>query len=143
MTVKVPKVQNTVVHSATQHTIQTIEVEKPKIIHKIVNRKRPVIQHHITHIPQEVPQVQYIDKVVDVSVQKQRQVPVHTVATKEVHVPQQRHVPMVQVVQKTVEVPQVQYVDNHIHVPVHKQRHVPVHTVATREVPMVQKVQKT
>lgn len=39
----------------------------------------------------EVPQVQYIDKIVDAPVQKQRQVP------------------MVQKVQKTVEVPQVQF----------------------------------
>merc|ERR1719498_1575908 len=108
MTVKVPKVQNTVVHSTTQHTIQTIEVEKPKIIHKIVNRKKPVIQQHVTHIPQEVPQVQFIDKVVDIPVQKQRQVP------------------MIQKVQKTVEVPQIQYIDKIVDVPVQKQRQVPM-----------------
>merc|ERR1712084_55842 len=62
----------------------------------------------------EVPQVQYIDRVVDVPVVKQR------------------HVPSVQKVQKTVEVPQVQYIDRVVDVPVVKQRHVPA----------IQKVQK-
>merc|ERR1712227_1013926 len=87
-TIKVPKVHNTTVHTCVQNQVQTIEVEKPKIIHKIVQRKKPVFQDHITHVPkvvqqtvevqqvtQEVPQVQYIDEVMQVPVQKQRQVP--------------------------------------------------------------------
>merc|ERR1712227_204969 len=87
-TIKVPKIHNTTIHTCVQTQIQTIEVEKPKIIHKIVQRKKPVFQDHVTHVPkviqqsvevpkvqqvtQEVPQVQYIDEVVDVPVQKQR-----------------------------------------------------------------------
>ncbi|CAJ1336546.1 unnamed protein product, partial [Effrenium voratum] len=55
------------------------------------------------------PQVEFVDKVVPIPVQK----PVH--------------VPMVQTVQKTVEVPQIEYIDNHVHIPVQKHRHVPVH----------------
>jgi len=55
----------------------------------------------------EVPQVQYIDRVVDVPVVKQRQVP------------------SVQKVQKTVEVPQVQYIVKVVDVPVVKRRQVP------------------
>ena len=60
-------------------------------------------------------QVQYIDKIVDAPVQKQRQVP------------------MVQKVQKTVEIPQVEYIDRVVDLSVQKQR----------QVPMIQKVHKT
>merc|ERR1712032_721987 len=64
--------------------------------------------------PVDVPQVQIIDKTVEVPVQKQMQVP------------------MVTKVQKEVDVPQIEIVDRHIHIPVQKHRHVPV----------VQKIQK-
>ena len=63
----------------------------------------------------EVPQVHYIAKVVDVPVVKQR------------------HVPMIQKDQKTVEVPQVQLIEKVVDVPVVKQR----------QLPSIQKVQKT
>merc|ERR1712013_650060 len=56
----------------------------------------------------EVPQVQYIDRVVDVPVVKQRHVPAIQKVQKTVV--QHRQVPSVQKVQKTVEVPQVQTV---------------------------------
>merc|ERR1711972_185449 len=62
----------------------------------------------------EVPEIVFVDRVVDIPVTKQRQVP------------------MVQTVQKTVEIPEVAFVDVVVDVPVTKQR----------QVPMVQTVQK-
>merc|ERR1711945_20320 len=62
-----------------------------------------------------VPQVQFIDKVVDIPVVAQRQIP------------------MVQTVQKTIEIPQLQYVDKVVDVPV----------VQVVQVPQVQVVEKT
>jgi hypothetical protein len=56
----------------------------------------------VVQVPREVPQIQFIDEVVDVPVQKQRQVP------------------MIMKVQRTVVVPQVEYIDHHVEVPVHK-----------------------
>merc|ERR1712050_552333 len=113
---------NTVDIVTTQET-EYIKVEKPKIIQKTVQRKRPIIQESITQVPKiveqivpvevvvpetvEVPQVQFVDVVVDVPVTKQRQVP------------------MLQTVQKTVEVPEVVYVDKVVDVPVTQQRQVP------------------
>merc|ERR1719284_1005822 len=63
----------------------------------------------------EVPQLQFIDKVVDIPVVAQRQIP------------------MVQTVQKTIEIPQLQYVDKVVDVPV----------VQVVQVPQVQVVEKT
>merc|ERR1712206_18087 len=54
------------------------------------------------------PQVQYIDRVVDVPVERQR------------------HVPMIQTVQKFVDVPQIQYVERVVDVPVQREVQVPV-----------------
>merc|ERR1719446_645412 len=73
----------------------------------------------------DVPQVQYVDRYVDVPVVKQREVP------------------MVQKVQRTVEVPQIQYVDRAVHVPQVKQRQVPMVQTIERQVdvPMVKKVE--
>ncbi len=49
--IKVPKVMQTVVDTLVQHQVQTIEVEKPKIVTRTVQRKNTVIQEHITHVP--------------------------------------------------------------------------------------------
>merc|ERR1719480_232117 len=80
----------------------------------------------------EIPQVQYVDKVVDIPVQKQRQVPMVQTVQKTVEIPQiqyidvpvpvqkQRQVPMVQTVQETVEIPQIQYIDKVVAVPMTK-----------------------
>merc|ERR1711881_625512 len=138
--VKVPKVEQIVTDTVVQNQVQTIEMEKPKIIQKTVQRKKPIIQEHITPVTKhvDVPQVQYVDKVVPVPVQKQRQVPMIQTVQKTVQVPQvqyidkivdvpvvkQRQVPMIQKVQRTEEVPQVQYVDRVVDVPVVKQRQV-------------------
>merc|ERR1711953_504637 len=56
-TVKVPKVHARTLHSTHNHQVQTIEVEKPKIVHKTVRRVRPVVHGQIVHVPREVPQV--------------------------------------------------------------------------------------
>ena len=112
--VKVPKVEQIVTHTVVQNQVQTTEMEKPKIIQKTVQLKKPIIQEHITevtkvveevvpvtkvvHVPVEVPLVQYIDRFVDVPIVMQR------------------HVPLVQKVQKTVEEPQVQYIDREVDV---------------------------
>merc|ERR1719506_835706 len=61
-TIKIPKVHNTIVHTHTQHQMQPIEVEKPKIIHKIVKRKQQVSVPKVVHRPQEVNQIQYVDE---------------------------------------------------------------------------------
>ena len=95
----------------------------------------------------EVPQAQSTDKVIDVPVIMQRQVPAVQVVRKTVEVPQtqfidrvvdtpvvqQRQVPTVQTVQKTMENPQAQFLDEVVGMPV----------VVQRKVPMVQRVQKT
>merc|ERR1719311_2042768 len=39
-TVKVPKIHNTIVHTTVENQILTIEIEKPKIVKKVVQRKR-------------------------------------------------------------------------------------------------------
>ena len=64
----------------------------------------------------EVPQIQFIDKTLDVPVVVQRQVPI------------------VQKVQKIVEVPQTQFIDKVVDVPVHMQRQVPAVQVAQKTI---------
>merc|ERR1712032_294706 len=44
--VKVPKVQQIITDTVVQNQVQTIEMEKPKIIQKTVQRKKPIIQEH-------------------------------------------------------------------------------------------------
>merc|ERR1719223_2007955 len=45
--IKVPKVTQTVIDTTVQNQVQTIEVVKPKIVQKIVQRKKPIIQEQI------------------------------------------------------------------------------------------------
>merc|ERR1740116_623612 len=106
----------------------------------------------------EVPQVQHVDKIIDVPVVKQVEVPQIQKIPKTVEVPQiqyidkvvdipvvkQRQVPMVQKIQKTVDVPQIQYLDKIVDVPVVKHVEVPqVQTIEkVVEIPQVQVVEK-
>ena len=90
----------------------------------------------LTHDP-EIPQVQYIDKTVDVPAVTQNQVLTIQNVQKTVEVPHvqytdrivglpvmtQRQVHTIQTVQKTVEMPQVQFLDQVIDAPVVMQRH--------------------
>jgi len=97
----------------------------------------------------QMAQIQYIDKIVAVPVQKNVEVPVIQkiqkivevlqiqYIDKVVDVPVQKNVeiPAIQKVQKTVEVPQVQYTDKIVDVPAVKQVHVP----AIQEVQKIRK----
>ena len=105
-----------VVNTHVQHVVNTVKVKKPEIIEKRV----------------EVPHVQYINKVTDVPVVVQRQVPTIQKVQKTVDVPQFQHIdrimdlpvvkrhqePTIQRVQKTVEVPQIQFIDKFVDAPV-------------------------
>merc|ERR1719242_356903 len=89
--IKVPKITQPVIDTVVQNQVQVIEVEKPKMVTRTVQRKKPVIQEHITHVPKivkqqvpvqkvvqkhvEVPQIQYVDEVVDVPITKRKEVP--------------------------------------------------------------------
>ena len=80
----------------------------------------------------EIPQIQFIDRAVDTSVEQQWQVPTVQTIREAVEASQaqfrdkvdgipvvvQRKVPMIQSVQKTVEVPKIQYVDKVVEAPV-------------------------
>jgi len=45
--IKVPKVMQNVVDTVVQNQVQPIEVVKPKIVQKIVQRKKPIIQENV------------------------------------------------------------------------------------------------
>merc|ERR1712176_1613012 len=124
--IKIPRITNTVVHTCVENQVQTVEMEKPKIIQKTVQRRKPIVQDHVTQVPKVMTQTITVPKVQQIPVVKQRQVP------------------MVQKVERTVEVPQIEYVDNHVHIPVHKHRHVPMVSVTQKhvEVPVIQTVEK-
>ena len=95
---KAQQVANTLV----QHDVDTVEVEKPKIIKETKQRMKPIIQEKINQVIKhvEIPELQFTDKVVDNLVVAQRQTS------------------MVQPVQKKIEIPQLQYCDDAIDVPV-------------------------
>ena len=104
-----------------QHVVNTIEVEKPKIIKETVQRKKPIIQEKINQVTKhvevpDVPPSQFTDKVIDKPVVAQRQIPQLQTVDKvdEMPVRVQRQIPMVQAVQKTMEIPQLQCVDEAI-----------------------------
>ena len=65
-----------VVNTHVQHVVNTVEVEKPKIIKETVQSKKPIIQEQINQVTKriEVPQVQFLDKADDMPVVVQRQV---------------------------------------------------------------------
>ena len=89
-----------VVNPHVQHVVNTVEVEKPKIIDETV--QKPNIQEKINQVTKhiKIPQVQFVDKAGDTLVDVQRQIP------------------MAQTVQKTMEIPQLQCVDKVVDVPV-------------------------
>ena len=90
---KTQQLVNTHVH----HVVDTVEVEKPKIIELTVQRKK--INQGTK--PIEFPQAQFLDKV-----------------------GMQRHVLMAQTVQKTVEVPPLQFTDKVSDIPVEAPRQI-------------------
>jgi len=129
---------------------EVAKVEKPKVTLKTVQRKRPSPPRRTptaASSPEktsrqtvDVPQIQWVDKVIDVPVIKQVEVPCIKKVQKHVEVPQIKWVdqkmdvprikkvpvPSVQTVQTKKEVLQVEWIDKIIDVPVVKQRPVPV-----------------
>ncbi len=77
-------------------------MQVPKIVKKQVTVQR------VVEVPREVPQIQYVDEIVDVPVRKERRVPMIQKITKEVEIRKERRVPMISKVQKTVQVPQIE-----------------------------------
>ena len=84
-----------------QHVVNTVEVEKPKIIDETV--QKPTIQEKTNQVTKhiKIPQVQFLDKADDMLVDVQRQI-----------------LPMAQTVQKTTEILQLQFPDKVVDVPV-------------------------
>ena len=114
------------VNTHVQHVVDTIKVEKPEIIKQTVQKS--IIQEKTKHfeIPVlqivkktvEIPEtlLQFTDKVVNIPVVVQRQIPI-----------------VVRTVQKTTDIPQSRYNDEVVDVPV----------VLVTQVPQVQVVMKT
>ena len=117
----VPQIVKMPVTQQTQHVVNTVEVEKPKLIKETVQEKINQVTKHI-----KIPQVQFLNKVDDMLVDVQRQIPV------------------AQTVQKTTESPQLQFLDQAVDTPVVVQRQVPqVHVVKkTVEISQLQAVEK-
>ena len=107
-----------VVNTHVQHVVNTVEVERPKLIKETQHRKKPIINEKISQMTKhiKIPQVQFLNKVDDMLVDVQQQIR-----------------PMAQTVQKTTEIPQLQLPDQVVDVPV----------VVQRQVPSIETVQKT
>ena len=119
------------VNTHVQHVVDTVEVEKPKLVKE--TGQKPIIQEKINQVTKhvEVPQVQFLTKVDDMPVVVQRQVSTDQTVRKTVEVPPlpfinkvvdnpvvaQRQISMVQTIQKTTEIPQLQCVDQVVDVP--------------------------
>ena len=118
-----------VVNTHVQHVVNTVEVERPKLIKETQQRKKPIINEKINQVTKhiKIPQVQFLNKVDDMLVDVQQQIR-----------------PMTQTVQKTTEIPQLQFPDQMVDVPVVVQRQVPsIETVQkTVEVPQTQSIVK-
>ena len=118
-----------VVNTHVQHVVNTVEVERPKLIKETQHRKKPIINEKINQMTKhiKIPQVQFLNKVDDMLVDVQQQIR-----------------PMAQTVQKTTEIPQLQLPDQVVDVPVMVQRQVPsIETVQkTVEVPQTQSIVK-
>ena len=92
-----------------QHVVHTVEVERPRIIKQTV--QKPIIQEKINRVTKHVEGQlsQFTDKVVDIPVVVQRQIPI-----------------AVQTVQKTIEISQWQDIDEVVDVPVGLVEQVPL-----------------
>ena len=105
-----------------QHVVNTVEVERPKIIKQ--TGQKTIIQEKINQVTKHVevpdfPQVQFPNKVDKMPVGVQRQIPMVQTVQKAMEIPLLQcideandgtvvQVPRVQVVEKTVEGPQLQ-----------------------------------
>ena len=119
MIVEVPVIQT----PSVQHVVDTVEVEKFKIIEQTVQRKKPIIQEKIN---QETKHIE-LDKAGDMLVGVQRQMS------------------MAQTVEETVKVQPLQFINKVVDVPVVAQRQIPivVQTIQkTTDIPQLQCVDK-
>ncbi|GFE55359.1 membrane skeletal protein, putative [Babesia ovis] len=96
--------------------LQSIDVGHYQILEpvtqtKIVEVQKEIIDEKII----EVPEIQYVDKIVEVDVPVVKYKPVYK--KKEVVVEKHRHVPRIVYEDKIVEVPQIQYVEKEVEVP--------------------------
>ena len=122
------------VNTRTQHVVNAVEVEKPKIIELTVQRKKFIFQEKINQEtkPVEFPQAQFLDKAGDMLIVMQQQMFTAQTAQKAMEVPPLQFIdkamdipvvatrqilPMTQTVQKTIEIPQLQCIDEVIDVP--------------------------
>ena len=102
-----------VVNTHVQHVVDTVEVEKSKIIEETLQKMKPIIQEKISQVSKhiEVLQLQLLNKVVDMPVVGQRQASmVEKIQTTMV-------VPQAQIVEKTVEIPVLQIVKKTVMIP--------------------------
>ena len=97
LVIQTPESTQQVVNTSVQHIVDTVEVEKPKIIDETV--QKPTIQEKINQVTKhvEVSLVQFLDKVEEIPVVAQRQVPI-----------------VIQTIQKTTDIPQLQCIDEAI-----------------------------
>ena len=113
------------VNACVQHVVNTVEVEKSKIIKQ--TGQKPIIQEKINPVTKHVmvPRSQFTGKVMDIPVVAQRQISMETV-------------------QKSIETPQLQYCDEVVDIPVQLVEQVShVHVVAkTPEIPQLQVTDK-
>ena len=143
------------VNTHAQHVVNAVEVEKPKIIELIVQRKKFIFQEKINQEtkPVEFPQAQFLDKAGDMPIVMQQQMFTAQTAQKAMEVPPlqfidkvgipvvaQRQIRMNPDVQKTIEISQLQYCDEVIDVPVVSAMQVPRAVKKTAETPQLQVV---
>ena len=136
------------VNTHAQHVVDTVEVERPKIIDETV--QKPIIQEKINPVTKhvDVPLSQFTGKAMDIPVVAQRQISTEIVQ-KTIEISQLKHtdhvddvpavlvveqVPQVQVMAETAEIPLVQFLDKVDDIPV---------VVPRQILPMAQTVQKT
>ena len=139
-------------NKSVQHVVNTVEVEKPKLVKETVQEKINQVTKHI-----KTPQVQFLNKVDDMLVDVQRQIPVAQTMQKTMEVPPshvtdkvsdipvvapKQIVPMAQTVQKTTEIPQLQFPDQAVDVPVVLVAQVP-QLLSDVQAPTMQVVEKT
>jgi len=125
-----------------QHTVDVPHTPAPSLLSPAVTQPAPGhtdTPDRVVNVPvvkqQQVPSVQKVFKTVEmpqvqyidrvVDVPVVKQRQMPSVQVVQKLVVQQRHVPSIQKVQRTVEIPQVQHVDRVVDVPVVKQRQVP------------------
>ena len=113
MIVEVPVIQTPertqqVGNTHVQHVVNAVKAEKPKIIELTAQRKEPIIQEKINQVTTHIEVPQFVDKIADMPVVAQRQIP------------------MALTVQKTMEVSTRQFINKLVDVPVVAQRQIPV-----------------